>query len=151
MLIDVSLILIFFAGLVALWLKLSQKIPELIAVPDQVITARFEEDSAKFRLFIVHLKSYYLEKRYKETLFRILGKALYRIHIIFLRLDNGTVDWLKKIRAKQGVNSGNGNGATSPEILSDKTPEGTQYWKQLKNESSPAPKEVNKIQEIKPR
>ena len=151
MTVDIILVVLFITSIFFLWYKVSQKIPELIAIPDQVITARFEEDSAKFRIFIVHLKSYYLEGRYKETFFRILGKALYRIHIIFLRLDNGVASLLKKIRARQEVNGGNGNGVISPEILSDKTPESAQYWKGLKTESLPASKEVNRIQEIKPR
>lgn len=149
--IDIILVIIFIAGIVILWHRLSARIPELIAVPDQVITARLEEDSARVRLFIMHLKVYYREKRYEETFFRILGKAFYRVHIILLRLDNGVVNWLKKIRAKQGVNGGNGNGVLSSEILPKEVQEGDKYWKSLKNEPASLQKENNRIQEIKPR
>lgn len=164
--IDIILVIIFIAGIVILWHRLSARIPELIAVPDQVITARLEEDSARVRLFIMHLKVYYREKRYEETFFRILGKAFYRVHIILLRLDNGAVNWLKKIRAKQGVNGGNGNGVLSrdamPDNLSDNFPphsfsgsrppvfaDENKYWKRLKMEPAPSQKEANRIQEIK--
>ena len=137
MIVDIALVIIFIAGIVTLWYRISVKIPELIAIPDEVITARLEEDSAKLRLFLLHLKFYYREKKYEEVFWRMLSKTLYKFHIGLMRLDNGTMGLLKRVRLHAGATSGN-NGSGNGE-----------YWKQLKNEPSSPKKEVNRIQEIK--
>lgn len=137
MIIDITLAIIFFASIITLWYRISIKIPELIAIPDEVITARLEEDSAKLHLFLLHLKSYYREKKYEEVFWRVWGKTLYKFHIGLMRLDNGTVGLLKRVRAHAGATNGN-NGNSNGE-----------YWKQLKEEPPSPKKEVNRIQEIK--
>lgn len=134
---DIALAIIFIASIVTLWYRISVKIPELIAIPDEVITARLEEDSAKLRLFLLHLKIFYREKRYEEIFWRILGKTLYKIHIGLMRLDNGMVNLLKRIRVHSTNLNGknrNGNG---------------EYWKQLKEEPPSAKKEASCVQEVK--
>lgn len=125
MILDITLLLIFLAGLGALGYKITEKIPELVAIPDQVITERLHEDSAKVRLFILHLKSFYKEARYKEVFLRIAGRALYKIHIFILRMDNFAVRILQKIKTAGAFN---GNGNTNGE-----------YWKQLQESKSEAP------------
>lgn len=139
MVVDGTLVIVFVASAVVLWYRLSAKIPELIAIPDEVITARLQEESAKLRLFLLHIKSYYREEKYKDTFWRVLGKTLYKVHIGLLRLDNGTVSFLKKVKENSGTavfSNGNGNGNED-------------YGKQLKNEPSPIAKEASRIQEIK--
>ncbi len=115
MIINFILLLVFFASVFLLWYRVSQKIPELIAIPDQVITERLREDSAKIRLLVIHLRTLYQEKKIQRSLWNLWGKILYRIHIWVLRLDNGIAGSLKKIRAHGVDINENGNGAVQPE------------------------------------
>jgi len=108
MIIDITLALIFLVSLFTLWYRISIKIPELVAIPDEVITARLEENSARIRLFLLRFKIFYREGQYKIIFWKFLGKVLYRLHIILLRLDNGISAMLKRIR-ERGVHL-NGNG-----------------------------------------
>ena len=117
MIIDITLLFIFLVGAGALWFKITQKIPELIAIPDQVITERLHEDSAQVRLFILHLKIFFKEAKYKDVFLKIVGRALYKFHIVVLRTDNFLVRWLQKIKTAGAFN---GNGNTNGD-----------YWKQL--------------------
>lgn len=98
MLIDTSLALVFLGGLFLLWYRLSLKIPELVAIPDQVITERFHEDSARLRLFVLHIKTYYREEKHKLIFWKFIGKTLYKFHLLLLRVDNGTVSVLRKVK-----------------------------------------------------
>lgn len=121
--IDIAFALIFFVGVFGLWYRISQKIPELVAIPDQVIVERLHEDSAKVRLFILHIKTFYKEAKYKEVFWKIFGKMLYKLHIAILRIDNSIVRVLKRIKTAgifndNGNGKGNGNG---------------EYWKQLQD------------------
>lgn len=105
MIINLVLILLFVMSTALLWYRLSIKIPELIAIPDRVILERLHEDSAKLRLFLLHIKIYYRERQYQKTLAGSSAKFLYRIHVALLRADNSIVRLLKKMKAQ----SGNGN------------------------------------------
>lgn len=87
-----------------LWYLISKKIPELVAIPDDVIARRLEEDSARVRVFLLRFKSFYTEGRIKEFFWSIVAKILHRTHIVLMRVDNGTVALLKRVR-------GNGNGS----------------------------------------
>lgn len=135
MILDISLVLIFFASIFTLWYLVSIKIPELVAIPDQVIAERLAEDSAKFQLFILHFKSFFLEKRYKKLLLNFLEKLLYRFHIFILRLDNITVSFLKTVREN---GNGNVNGATNGS---------SEYWNELREKKSFSPK--SSMQEVR--
>lgn len=133
LLIDIVFAIIFFGGVFGLWYRVTQKIPELVAIPDQVIVERLHEDSAKIRLFILHIKTFYKEAKYKEVFWKIAGKVLYKFHIAVLRIDNSVVRVLKRIKTA-GVLNGNGNG---------------EYWKQIQEGlSSPAIKNT-RIQEVR--
>lgn len=117
MIIDLVFALIFFVGIFGLWYRITLKIPELVAVPDQVITERLHEDSAQIRLFILHLKTFYKEAQYKDVFYVFLEKLLYKFHIVILRIDNAVVRALKGVKTTGAINgNGNGNG---------------EYWKQL--------------------
>lgn len=134
MVVDTALILILIASLFILWYRISVKIPELVAIPDEVITARLEEDSARLRIFALRLKSYWKEGRYNEWLWKYFSKGLYRFHILLLRLDNWIITFLKTAKAHTEVTNGNGSG---------------EYWKQLQSQpASPAPKD-NRIREVR--
>jgi len=135
MIVDIILIAIFFTGALALWYLLSLKIPELVAIPDQVIAERLAEDSAKFRLFILNFKSFFREKRYKKLLLSFLGKLLYRFHIFILRVDNITVSLLKIMRENEnnslnGISNGN-----------------SEYWNELRDKKSSSGRNV--IREVR--
>lgn len=119
LLIDITFVVIFLAGVLGLWYRVTQKIPELVAIPDQVIIEHLHEDSAKVRLFILHIKTFYQEAKYKEVFWKIVGKMLYKFHIVILRIDNSIVRALKKIKTA-GILNGNGNG-------------NREYWKQLQD------------------
>lgn len=100
MTIDIIFAISFVISVYLLWYRISIKIPQLIAIPDQVITERFHEDSAWLRLFILHIKLYYKEGKYKQVFWNFLGKTLYKLHLLLLRIDNNIVVFLKIIRIK---------------------------------------------------
>ncbi len=124
---------IFIASAVTLWYRVSGKLPELIAIPDQVITERFHEDSARLRLFVLNFKTWYREQHYREEFWKILVKVLYKLHIFLLRLDNWIVALLKGLRESGKVSNVNGN---------------ADYWKQLQREPASLIKD-NRIREVR--
>lgn len=137
MIIDIVLGGIFAGSVIVLWYQISLKIPQLVAIPDHVITERFHEDSAKRRLFILHLKAYYKEGRYKPLFWNFAAKLLYRVHLFLLKLDSGTVSLIKHIRAQNG--SGNVSVKNADE----------QYWQKLqKKEEHSSPKNT-RVEEVK--
>lgn len=131
MIIDIALAFLFLASITILWYRVSIRIPELVAIPDMVITERLLQDSAKMRLFILRLKSLYHERRITESFYRFLAKIVYRLHIMILRFDNSLVLYLKKIHFKGAFTNGNG-----------------EYWKKLHLESK-TPVPATRIEEVK--
>lgn len=144
MAIDISLGIVFLASIFILWYRVSLKIPELIAVPDQVITARFQEDSARLRLFVLHIKTYYKEEKYKPVFWKFIGKMIYRLHLILLKLDNGAVSLLKKVRAHGVAINGNGEG-NGDSVIKD-----GDYWQKLQNTPS-VPVKNTRVVEVRKR
>ena len=126
MVLNIILMLVFAGSLGALWYKASLKIPELVAIPDQVITERLHEDSARVHLFLLHIKQWYRDGKFSEMFLNFLAKALYKLHIGILRLDNTLIGSLKKLR--EGGAMVNGNGASNAE-----------YWKELRLENLAGP------------
>lgn len=144
MIIDFFLVLTFALSLFLIWYRVSLKLPELIAIPDQVITERLHEDSAKLRLFVLHIKMYYREERYKPVFWRFAGKTLYRFHLALLRLDNWTSVALRNIRARGVAVNGNGNG-NSAEVRSS-----GDYWQKLqKQENTSSLPKNTRIEEVR--
>lgn len=103
MIINIVLAVLFLASAFALWYRLSVKIPELLAIPDHVIVERLHEDSARAQLFILHIKSYYRERQYEVTLWKVAAKLFYRFHLLLLRVDNGMVRLLKRAKVNGGL------------------------------------------------
>ena len=108
---DALLVIAFVGSTGVLWYRVSQKIPELVAIPDEVIVQRLHEDSARVRVFLLNLKRWWREEQYREPLWRFCEKIIYRLHILLLRADNGMMALLKKVRVLGGLPNGNGNGA----------------------------------------
>lgn len=100
MLLNITFGLMFFGGIVVLWYRITQKIPELVAIPDSVISERLLEDSAKVRLFVLHFKTLWREGYFGEFFFKTAGKFLRRVHIILLRTDNAVVGVLQGVQAR---------------------------------------------------
>lgn len=115
MFIDILLLAVFISSLFMVWYRVSQKIPHLAIIPEEVIKIRLREEASGVRLFLLELKSFYKEDRYKEWLRRFTGKALYRFHILLLRTDNKIVGVLKNIitEANPAVVK---NGALNPAV-----------------------------------
>ena len=99
MFFNLFLIILFAGSMGALWRRISEKIPELVAIPDEVIVARLHEDSARVRIFLLHAKTFWREPRYRIVFWRFCEKICYRIHIIFLKMDNGLMALVKKVRS----------------------------------------------------
>lgn len=133
MIITIFLALIFMSSAFALWYRVSGRLPELIAIPDQVITERLHEDSARIRLFALNFKTWYREQHYQELFWRVYAKVLYKLHIFLLRFDNTVVALLKGVRGAGKISNGNGNDV---------------YWKQLHQEST-SPAKDNRIREVR--
>lgn len=147
--LDFLLVIVFLSSAFAFWYLISIRIPELVAIPDEVIGARLEDQSAKVRLFLLHFKTWFREKRYKILLLNVAGKALYRLHILLLKIDNALAALLKKIResgvalnpAPSGKGGVNGNGQNGR----------SDYWKKLHSEEAAAPNRPNRIREVRER
>lgn len=140
MVINIALALIFLCSLFFLWYKVSLKIPELVAIPDAVITERFYEDSAKLRLFVLHIKTYYREGKHKLVFWKFVGKTLYKLHLFTLRFDNGLVSVLKNIRSRGIALNGRDNTDSD-------------YWKKVQEantyELAPKTRIINEVRKRK--
>ncbi|MEK7560881.1 MAG: hypothetical protein AAB539_02895 [Patescibacteria group bacterium] len=100
MILDFAFGLTFLGALSFLAGRITPKLRELGAVPEETIVMRLHENPSKARLFLLHFKTLY-QKRYHHLLFlNFLGKAAHRLHIRLLRLDNGIVRLVKRIRAR---------------------------------------------------
>lgn len=143
MVMDIALGIVFFGSICMLWYRMSEKIPQVIAIPDEVITQRLHEHSARFRIFLLHAKTFYKEEYYRNLFWNFLGKILYRLHIFVLRMDNGLIRLLKKVRAHNGF-SGlfigeqemHGQAAIETHIRTKRNPDA--YWTALKDEIAAA-------------
>lgn len=111
MVFTIILAAIFIGSVGTLWYRISHKIPELVAIPDEVIVERLHEDSARIRVFLLSWRRYWQEQEHWQLFWRVLERALHRLHILLLRTDNGTVNLLKKVRTAGGFPNGNGNGS----------------------------------------
>ena len=103
MILNISLAIFAIAGIGILWYRISHKIPELVAIPDEVIVMRLNEDSARVRIFLLHLRTFWREPRYQEAFWRFCEKSLYRAHIVLMRADNGLAVLLRTVRSHAGV------------------------------------------------
>lgn len=141
MLIDILLGIIFAGSSFALWCRISEKIPHVVAIHDEVITQRLHENSARFRIFLLHVKTFYKEEYYHNLFWNFLGKIVYKLHIMVLRIDNAFLRFLKKIRARDGLaglsiseQDMDRQIAAEKIILAEKNI--GSYWSALKNEAS---------------
>ena len=103
MIIDIALLLVLVAGVAALIFFVSRKIPQLVAISDEVIRERLAEDSARFRFIAVNLRELYRQRGYLLLFLQFLGKILHRVHILFLKIDNKVVLMLRRVREKNSV------------------------------------------------
>lgn len=143
MLIDVLLGIVFFGSCYLLWYSISEKIPQVIAIPDEVITQRLHENSARLRIFLLHLKTFYKEEYYLNLFWNFLGKIFYKLHIFVLRFDNFIILILKKIRARNGfsglfINEQTAEAGTSQNISVAAEKKTDNYWNALRENSSAA-------------
>ncbi|MDP3770200.1 MAG: hypothetical protein Q8R40_04675 [bacterium] len=110
MYIDILLGLVFFASLYILWQRIAKRIPELSAIPDKEVSVLLEENTARLHRFILHIfhfRIFYRERHYQDKFWSIAAKIIFKIHILLLRLDNGLMDVLKRIRInREGAESG---------------------------------------------
>ncbi len=131
MILNFVLIAVFLTSISVLWYRLSQKIPELVAVPDDIIHEYIHGEIARRRSMIVSLiKAWYGNKSIQEIVLHSCGKVLYKFHIALLKADNAVVLVLKKVRvngsAAASSSGNNGNGATAERSET--------YWKDLKGD-----------------
>lgn len=111
MLFDFILLLVCIGSAGVLWYRISHKIPELVAIPDEVIVDRLHEDSARIRVFLLNIRRYLRDGAYWTMLLWYAERVLYRIHILLLKADNAMMALVKRMRARQGrdVLETNGN------------------------------------------
>ena len=98
MILNIILAILFVGSSGLLWLRVSERIPELIAIPDEVIIARLHEDSAGVRIFFLHFKTFWREGRYKILFWKFCEKFFYRVHIVLMRLDHRMMTLRHRIR-----------------------------------------------------
>ena len=161
MYIDILLALASIISSYLLWQRLADKIPELTLVPDQSLAELLEENTAKFQKFFLHLfhfRSFYRERHYHGKVRRFTGKFLYKVHIGILRIDNGILRMMKRMR--EGVEPAV---VAEPEVrvqpqvndnLIDLSRPQERHIEQSPREemrSQPAAQEMQRIQEVRPR
>lgn len=109
MFIDITLIVIFLVSLGVLSFLVSRKLPHLATVPQEEIDRYLEE---RYRAVFVpfhRVKKFYNEERLLAAVLDYSGRFLHRLHIIVMRIDNGIVGLLKKVRSQSIAVNGNGN------------------------------------------
>ncbi|MDP3710621.1 MAG: hypothetical protein Q8R29_02740 [bacterium] len=99
MIINLILLAIFLSSFFIVWCRVSQGIPRLATVSEEAIAAYLKEESSKLHFFVVEIKSFYRDKKYKEWLRVVWAKLLYRFHILLLKVDNKITTILKDLRA----------------------------------------------------
>lgn len=104
MIFNIFLGIVFVGSGALVCVRISRKFPHLASIPDHVITERLHRNATKFRLFLIHFKSFYKEEFFHDLLRVNASKICYKIHILLMRMDNGVVRLLRKVRV-------NGNGA----------------------------------------
>lgn len=140
MIINLSLITVFFVSAFTLWYRLSQRVPELLVIPDEIISARLHESHERRRsMMISFLRALYKNKSWREIAEHFLGKALYRIHIFLLKIDNYIVPFLKKMHI-------NGFGGMSIKIEEEKEHVAIPHAALLSETASP---KSHRIQEVR--
>lgn len=101
MYIDIFLAITFILSIYVLRQRISEKIPELTLVPDQDLSVLVEENTAKLQLFFLHLfhfRSFYRERHYHEKVRAVVAKLLLKFHIFLLRIDNGLMSLIKRVK-----------------------------------------------------
>ena len=144
MAIDIAFFFLFLTSSLLLWHRLSLKLPELIAIPDQVITERLYEDSARLRLFVLHLKTYYREGTYKRVFWKYIAKILQKTHLSLMRLDNWVVQHSRSLKQNGEVSEKE----SIPELSSP------DYWQKPQKEEVTTTPEISvksRIEEIRKR
>lgn len=125
MIFDITSLVIFCTSAIALWFRLSQKVPELVAIPDALIQQQLQEESAKLHLIILNFRTFWKERHFLDILLQFAAKLLYKIHIGLLRIDNRLVSLLQRMRV---------HGAFENKI---------DYWKQLQQDETAFKREVH--------
>ena len=137
MLITLAFGLLFFGSCFLLWYRISEKIPEVVAIHDDVITQRLHEDSARLRIFLLHFKTFYKEAYYHNIFW----------NFFVLKIDNSLIGLLKKIRTRGGpapVLSGLAGLAASEQQMHEQTvvekiveeeKKPVSYWSGLKEDA----------------
>lgn len=100
MLFDLALLLVCIGSAAVLWYRVSQKIPELVAIPDEVIVDRLHEDSARIRVFLLTLRRSWRDGEHWLAILRYAERALYRTHILLMKADNWMMGVVKDIRLR---------------------------------------------------
>ncbi len=141
MLIDILLGIVFVGSCFALWYRLSEKIPQVVAIHDEVITQRLHENSARLRIFLLHFKTFYKEEYYHNLFWNFLGKVCYKLHIFVLKIDNALVGFLKKLRARDGlaglsISEQDMDQQVAAEKITEVEKNADNYWSALKNEAA---------------
>lgn len=136
MVFTLFLFTVFIASLGILWYRVSLKLPQLVLIPDWVITERLHRESARLNLFLIHFKSFLKEKRHWDFFWNFAAKAVYRTHLFLLRIDNAALVFLRKIREEGRVVNMN-----------------AEYWKQLGRQTPENGEERKneRIEEIHPK
>lgn len=158
MLITLALGIVFFGSCFALWYRISEKIPQVVAIHDEVITQRLHENSARLRIFLLHFKTFYKEEYYHNLFWNFLGKICYKLHIAVLRIDNALLGFLKKIRARGGlaglsISEQNMDRQVAAGKLAEVEKNAENYWSALKSEAAAQVRTPRKrhIEGVRPR
>ncbi len=111
MILDLLLLFVCAASGALLWRSVRAYVPRLVVLSEHEITERLHEDSARFLLILMHFRTFWRGRHYRDFFLHLVGKIILKSHILILRLDNALVRLLQKIRSAGAfANGANGMG-----------------------------------------
>lgn len=101
MALTIILFAIFIAASLVLWRRVMQKIPQLVAIPDSVISQRLKEDSWRLHMVVLHVRAFCRRGAAPAGLAaHFLIRFLYGLHLALLAGDKLLMRAMRTLRER---------------------------------------------------
>lgn len=101
MILTIILFAVFIGASVMLWRKVMQKIPQLVAIPDAVISQRLKEDSWRLHMLVLHVRAFCRRGAAPAGFAaHFLIRFLYGLHLIVLAGDKLLMRVMRTLRER---------------------------------------------------
>ena len=116
MILDIVFGVTFLGSFSFCGVQLSKKIAGVRATPEELIFERLHENPSKLRLLLIHFRTFYRERYHIVAFWNMIGKSVYRTHILLMRVDNYSMKLLRWIRNRYEY-AGGRNGKSWKKIV----------------------------------